>query len=108
MDFGPDALDQIATRFKVLGETTRLAILNELRDGERTVSGLVDALDARQANVSKHLGILHRHGLVKRRREGVHVHYRIGDPLVLELCELMCEGIARDLRDRSRALERSS
>jgi ArsR family transcriptional regulator len=108
MDFGPDALDQIATRFKVLGETTRLAILNELRGGERTVSELVEALDARQANVSKHLGILHRHGLVKRRREGVHVHYRIGDPVVMELCELMCEGIARDLRARSRALEQSS
>ena len=106
MEFGPEALDQMAIRFKVLGESTRLAILNELTDGERTVSELVDALDAKQANISKHLGILHRHGLVRRRREGIHVHYRISDPLVLELCELVCEGIARDLRSRREALER--
>lgn len=65
-----DLLVIIAERFKALGEPVRLRLLNELRDGERSVTELVEATKLGQANVSRHLHILYTSGLLVRRREG--------------------------------------
>ena len=100
----PEALDLVAERFKVLAEPMRLRILSCLRGGERTVTDIVETVDAGQANVSKHLGMLHRHGLVERRKEGLHVFYCIADPRVFELCELVCAGLENELETRRLAL----
>ena len=102
--FSEEALELVAHRFKVLSEPMRLRILNELRDGERTVSELVEAMEAGQANVSKHLGVLHRQGLVARRKEGLNVHYRVSDPAIFKLCEWVCDSLETDLEARRKAL----
>lgn len=106
--FGEDALELVATRFKVLSEPTRLRILNALRAGERTVSELAEAADTSQANVSKHLGILRRHDMVDRRKEGLHTHYRLKDTAIFELCELVCESLEEELENRRRAVSGDS
>ncbi len=103
-DFSDATLEAIANRFKVLAEPTRLRLLDALRDGERTVTELAGALDLGQANVSRHLALLRRHGMVARRKEGVRRPYRIADPVVFELCDLMCGRIEEDLEDRRRAM----
>lgn len=103
-DFTDATLEAIAGRFKVLGEPSRLRILNALRQGERTVNELVEELDLGQANVSRHLSLLRRHGMVARRREGIRRPYRIADPAVFELCDLMCGRIEADLEERRRAM----
>lgn len=102
--FSDEALNLVATRFKVLSEPTRLRILNALRKGERTVSDLADAAETSQANVSKHLGILRRHDLVTRRKEGLHTHYRLTDQAIFELCEIVCESLEEELESRRRAV----
>lgn len=89
---GPE-VRQVAARFRALAEPSRLAVLNGLMGGERTVSELVDATGLRQANVSKHLQVLHKAGFVERRREGLWVRYRVADPGVERLCALMCERV---------------
>ena len=89
----PEMLALIAERFKVLAEPARLSILTELQRGELTVSELVDLTDLGQANVSKHLNILLRHGFVGRRRDGAFARYSIVDPDVRRLCEIMCKRI---------------
>lgn len=89
----PEMLELIAERFKVLAEPARLAILTALKGGELTVSELVDATQLGQANVSKHLNILLRHGFVDRRRDGVFARYSIIDRDVNRLCEIMCRRI---------------
>jgi DNA-binding transcriptional ArsR family regulator len=99
-EFSDEALELVAERFKLLADTTRLRILNALRAGERTVGDLVSATEAGQANVSKHLGLLLRAGLVDRRKEGLNAYYRIADPRVFELCELVCDGIEAELDTR--------
>jgi DNA-binding transcriptional ArsR family regulator len=101
-DFTNEMMDLIAGRFKLLAEPTRLYILNALRDGERTVTALVEATGAGQANVSKHLNLLHRNGMVDRRKDGLHVYYSIADPGVFELCELMCSSLEAELEERRR------
>ena len=86
----PEQLRLIAERFKALGEPSRLEILNALRGGERTVSGILEVTGLGQANVSKHLQVLYGSGFVERRKEGISIYYRLADPDVLRLCELMC------------------
>ena len=83
----------IAERFKVLAEPMRLKILHALWDDERTVGEVIEAVNGLQANVSKHLGVLQQAGLVTRRKEGLRVFYRIADPTVFQLCEVVCESL---------------
>ncbi|MCX6925670.1 MAG: metalloregulator ArsR/SmtB family transcription factor [Verrucomicrobia bacterium] len=83
-------LAAVARLFSVLSEPSRLALLQALRDGPLTVSELVEASGMRQANVSKHLGVLYHHRLVKRRREGICIRYEVLDPMVFTLCNLAC------------------
>jgi DNA-binding transcriptional ArsR family regulator len=105
-EFSPEILAQVADRFKVLAEPLRLQLLNALRDRERTVTELVGETGAGQANVSRHLALLFRNGLVGRRKEGLHVYYRITDPGIFELCELVCGSLEQDLAERLRSLGR--
>lgn len=102
--FSAEALEIVASRFKVLSEPTRLRILNALREGEHTVSELAEAADTSQANVSKHLGILRRNDMVARRKEGLHTHYRLADPAIFELCELVCDSMEEELESRRKAV----
>ena len=99
----PDAIEVIAARFKALGEPARLQILNALRDGEMTVTELVDTTALGQANVSKHLQSLYAAGFVGRRKEGLFAYYFLADKDVLKLCDLMCGRIEQELSTRRKA-----
>ena len=85
-----DLVGLIAERFRVLSEPTRIKLLDRLREGEATVLDLSEAIGTTQQNVSKHLGMLHRAGIVARRRQGNFVYYSIADAGVLGLCETVC------------------
>ena len=62
----PALVDELAERFKALGESARLQLLLALRGGERSVSDLVESTGLGQANVSKHLQQLHQCGFLIR------------------------------------------
>lgn len=91
----PEALDQIAGYFQALAEPTRLHILNLLRGGEHNVGELAQATGYTSANVSRHLSFLMQRGLVERESRGTAVYYRISDPAVYTLCDIVCGSIAR-------------
>lgn len=91
--------EAIGRLFAVLAEPMRLKILRQLQTGSMTVGGLVIALATTQANVSKHLKVLHDARLVSRARERSFVRYAIADPIVFDLCHLVCDKLARDGRD---------
>ncbi len=101
---GAEQLAAVAGLFRTLAEPTRLALLQELRSGPCPVGSLADKLAAKQANVSKQLSTLHEAGLVSRERVGNEVHYRIADPLVFELCELVCGKLRRDAERKFQSL----
>lgn len=88
-----EALELIAARFRVLAEPMRLKILNELGGDEMSVTELVDATAAGQANVSKHLAMLADARLVARRKEGLNVYYRVADETVFDLCDAVCSSL---------------
>jgi DNA-binding transcriptional ArsR family regulator len=91
------ALDMVARRFRSLGEPMRLRILSL---GERTVGQLVDQLGSSQANISKHLKVLSDAGVLARRVQGTSVYYSISDPVILKICDVVCDGVADSLKSR--------
>lgn len=101
----PAVLAMIAEFFKVLSEVSRLQILCTLKSGEKNVSQIIELTGLGQANVSKHLKILTQAGLVDKNQEGVHVVYRIANPLVFPLCDLVCNSIAEQMEERNQQLE---
>lgn len=101
----PDPLlDEIAARFRLLGEPLRLKLLAALSEGEQSVGALVTLTGANQPNVSKHLAALAQGGLVARRKAGTTSYYTLADPSVLTLCDAVCAGIQQRYAVRTRAL----
>ncbi|MCI0612472.1 metalloregulator ArsR/SmtB family transcription factor [bacterium] len=92
-----EAFELIAARFRILGDPMRLKILHALGNNEMNVTQLMSAIECRQANISKHLNVLLSGGFLRRRKQGLHVFYRIADAAVFELCELVCSGLAENL-----------
>ena len=73
-DLPPEALADVASYFQVLSEPTRLKILNLLRQGERNVGDLAQACGFTAANISRHLALLTKQGLVARESRGTSVY----------------------------------
>ncbi len=90
-------IELIAGRFRVLGEPVRIKLLDALRAGPATVNELTLVTGTSQQNASKHLGMLHRAGLVRREKVGTAVRYEVADESVFALCELVCGGLQRQL-----------
>jgi len=100
-----DLLELMAVKFQMLADPTRLAILRALMEGEKSVGQVVTETGRGQANVSKHLKLLADSGLVCRRKEGLQVYYRLDDPLVEQLCTLVCSSIRGEV-ERTMAKQR--
>jgi DNA-binding transcriptional ArsR family regulator len=98
------ALSLIAARFRALSEPMRLRLLNLLMEGEYSVGQLVEASGSGQANVSKHLGVLRDVGMVGMRKEGLSTICFIADPIVNELCEMMCCRLREEMEGKAKAL----
>ena len=91
------ALEIVARRFAVLAEPMRLRLIQALFDGEQNVTALVELTDGTQANVSRHLQTLTAAHILARRKEGLQVFYRISDPTIPTLCELVCGSLEKSL-----------
>ena len=100
-----DLVELIARRFRVLGEPTRIKLLDRLREGEASVNELSAALAGSQQNVSKHLAVLAEVGILGRRKDGNHVYYRIVDEGVFALCEQVCGSLQEQLDRLSELVE---
>jgi len=92
-----DLAELIARRFRALSEPLRVRILDLLRDEELSVTALAEQLGAGQQNVSKHLAVLVESGMLARRKDGVHVYYRIADEGVFALCDQVCGSLQTQL-----------
>jgi DNA-binding transcriptional ArsR family regulator len=74
--------------FKALAHPARLVILEQLREGERSVQELQQALGLDQSSVSQQLAVLRNRGIVAARREGTTAYYSVCDPLLFELLDI--------------------
>ncbi len=86
----PDSLRQFkAEIFQALAHPTRIAILEQLKDGELTAGSFVERLGLEQANLSQHLAVMRARQIVVTRKAGNQVFYSVRDPLMLEMLDLM-------------------
>ena len=90
----PEALALVAQRFRVLGDATRLSIIQTLFGGEKSVQEICRSVGTSQANISRHLAVLVGEGLIGRRKEGLFVYYSIADESLYNLCELVCSSLS--------------
>jgi DNA-binding transcriptional ArsR family regulator len=101
-----EALEMIASWFRVLAEPSRLRILRALEEGEKNITDLVAATGLTQANVSRHVQSLAQAGMVGRRKEGLVTVCYIADPTISELCDTVCSNLQKRLADRAQQLSR--
>jgi DNA-binding transcriptional ArsR family regulator len=86
-------LDEASKIFALLSAPMRLRILSSLCHGEKNVGQLMDAVQTTQPNMSQHLNMLYRAGLVRKRREGVQIFYATADEHIVQICQAMCNRV---------------
>lgn len=91
--------------FRVLGHPARVRILELLRDGDRSVGDLQEALGLDSSGTSQHLGALRRQGLLDSRREGTSVYYSVRDPRMFQLLESARQILGSTLADNQSLLD---
>ncbi len=96
-----DLAEMIAARLRVIGDPNRIRILDQLREGELSVTEITERLEMSQQNASKHLGVLLGAGIVARRKDGTASLYSVADEGVFALCEQVCGGIQDRLAELS-------
>jgi DNA-binding transcriptional ArsR family regulator len=87
-----------------LAHPIRLAIVDLLRAGEVCVCDIAAAVGSERSNVSRHLAVMSRGGVVRTRKEGLKVYYSLCTPCVLEFMACATRTLEVDLDERSRAL----
>lgn len=78
-----------ANIFQALSHPTRIAIMEQLRDGEKSAGSLIESVGVEQANASQHLTILRAKQIVVSRKEGNQIFYRVRDPIIIEVLDVM-------------------
>jgi len=90
---------------KSLSHPKRLEILNNLRDGEKSVSELLSVSECSKANLSQHLAVLREKRIISSRREGVNIFYRLANPKMIKACDIIREVLFEELVEDSRMSE---
>jgi len=91
---------------KTLGNPKRIEIINLLRGGELSVAKLLRKTGLLKANLSQHLAVMRSKGIIKARKEGLTVYYRIANPKVVRACDLMREVLMERLAESGKLLRR--
>jgi DNA-binding transcriptional ArsR family regulator len=89
--------DSVAELFGVLSTPIRLKIISAVCQGEKNVSELLGEIDTTQPNMSQHLSMLYRSGVLSKRREGTQMYYRLQSERVATLCRAVCTQVAIEL-----------
>ncbi len=95
-DGSQQVFEQAAELFAVLSTPIRLRIISELCQEEKNVGQLLQRIGVAQPNMSQHLNILYRAGLLAKRRQGSQMFYRIADASAVRVCRAVCTQVAMD------------
>jgi DNA-binding transcriptional ArsR family regulator len=90
--------------FKAMGHPLRLGVIEFLRDGEQCVCDIVNQLGTGMSNISKHLSILKKAGIVTDRRDGLRIMYSLTMPCVLDFARCVEGTVIKRLEDQHSAM----
>lgn len=99
--YKPSIFDLQAELCLAMSNPTRLRIVHLLREGPQRVSDICRILETNQPTISRHLAVLRRAGILQTVRQGADVIYQVGNPKVVEICEMMRELLAERELQRS-------
>ena len=99
VDLQTQVFEQAAALFAVLATPIRLRVLSALCVQEKSVNELLLEIDTTQPNLSQHLAVLHRSGILAKRKEGTQVIYRVQSEQAVSLCRSVCTQIAIELEE---------
>jgi ArsR family transcriptional regulator len=85
---------------KTMAHPLRLAILHNLKNGEKTVNELTEITGASQSNVSQHLAIMRQRQIVKTRKSGQNIYYRVSSPKISQACDMVREVLIEQLKEK--------
>ena len=85
---------------KTMSHPIRLAILHLLKDGEKTVTDLVETIGASQSNISQHLALMRQRQIVKTRKAGSTVYYQVSSPKISQACDMIRQVLIEQLNRR--------
>jgi ArsR family transcriptional regulator len=91
---------------KTLANPKRIEIINLLRSGEKPVARLLEETGLLKANLSQHLSVMRQHGIVKARKEGLAVFYRIANPKIVKACDLMREVLFEQMKEKGETFKK--
>ncbi|MEK6584582.1 MAG: metalloregulator ArsR/SmtB family transcription factor [Nitrospirota bacterium] len=87
---------------QIMANAKRLEIISILGNRELIVGDIAEKMEIRMSNLSQHLSIMKAKGILKSRRDGVNIHYRIANPKVVQACKLMREVMMEQMREKGR------
>ena len=94
---GARVFELAAELFSVLSTPMRLRILSALCNQEKSVSQMLEEIDTTQPNLSQHLNVLYRCGVLAKRKQGTQVIYRVQSEQAVTLCRSVCTQIAIEM-----------
>ena len=95
-----EVFERAAELFGLLSTPIRLRIISELCNCKKNVGQLLNTIEVAQPNMSQHLNMLYRAGVVAKRRQGAQVFYRIADESVALVCRAVCTQVAGEMDGR--------
>ena len=84
---------------KSMANSTRLKIMNLLREGEKSVEELRERLNLPKANLSQHLSILRQRRIVSTHRSGLNIYYKVSNPKMIKACDILREVLLEQLQE---------
>ena len=88
-----------------MSQPARLQILHLLFEGQKKVGDIANLTGLAQATVSRNLGILRGKGIVLTERHGQEIIYRVANPKMVEVCNLMREVLSEQISERSKMFQ---
>lgn len=87
---------------KTMAHPIRLALLHCLKDEEKTVNDLAVTIGASQSNVSQHLALLRQRQIVKTRKAGSNIFYRVASPKITQACDMVRQVLLEQLTEKQK------
>jgi ArsR family transcriptional regulator, virulence genes transcriptional regulator len=102
-----DIIKMQSEAYKTFSNPARLHIIQLLCAEEMSAGELVKETGISKANLSQHMGMLIQNGVVKSRKQGVHVFYTLSDQKIEKACNLMQEVVIDGIKRKNKMIERA-
>lgn len=94
MDELSRVFESVSRYFALLAEPMRVRVLHSICNRPKTVNEIAEETGATHTNISRHLNLMYRAGVLSRRKDGNFVYYGVADSVLTEICRTVCVHIA--------------